>query len=88
MEHMAKLQPCSSARLVSSASIHSDLPELGTPVMIVSSPGMTCGTTQTYHQCEDDAHVRCNEARTYLGRAAAFQSMFVLQQRKRMQCFG
>ena len=41
MEHMAKHQPCSRARFTSRASIHSDLPELGTPVMMVSSPGTT-----------------------------------------------
>ncbi len=46
MEQRAKLQPCICARLVSSASIHSDLPELGTPVMMVSSPGMICGASQ------------------------------------------
>ena len=42
MEHMAKHHPCCQARLTSRASIHSDLPELGTPVMMVSSPGTTC----------------------------------------------
>lgn len=42
MEHKAKLQPCRMARLQMSASIHSDFPELGTPVTIDSSPGTTC----------------------------------------------
>jgi hypothetical protein len=41
MEHSAKHQSCMSARLASSASIHSLLPLLGTPVTIVSSPGTT-----------------------------------------------
>ncbi len=44
MEHRAKLQPHCSARLQSSASIHSDLPEFGTPVTMLSSPGTTCYT--------------------------------------------
>ena len=42
IEQSAKLHPCCSARLHSSASIHSDLPEFGTPVTMVSSPGTTC----------------------------------------------
>ncbi len=41
MEHRAKLQPCRMARLQISASIHSDFPELGTPVTMDSSPGTT-----------------------------------------------
>ena len=41
MEHKAKLQPCRMARLQMSASIHSDFPELGTPVTMDSSPGTT-----------------------------------------------
>ena len=45
MEHMAKLQPCWVARLQSRASIHSDLPEFGTPVTIDNSPGTTCTPT-------------------------------------------
>ena len=44
MEHIANAQPFDSARLQSRASIHSLFPELGTPVMIVSSPGTTCQT--------------------------------------------
>lgn len=43
MEHSAKHQSCCSDRFASSASIHSDLPLLGTPVTIVSSPGTTWG---------------------------------------------
>ena len=43
MLHIAKLQPCRRARLHSSASIHSLLPELGTPVTMDSSPGTTWG---------------------------------------------
>jgi len=43
MEHIAKLQPSFSVRLVRSASINSDLPEFGTPVTMASSPGTTCG---------------------------------------------
>lgn len=39
MEHMANDQPSFSDRLHSRASIHSDLPELGMPVTMVSSPG-------------------------------------------------
>lgn len=42
MEHIAKLQPSFSVKLVNSASINSDLPELGTPVTMASSPGTTC----------------------------------------------
>jgi len=42
MEQSPKRQPNWSARLTMSASIHSDFPELGTPVMMVSSPGTTC----------------------------------------------
>ena len=45
MLHKAKLHPCRRARLQISASIHSDLPELGTPVTMDSSPGTTCTTT-------------------------------------------
>jgi hypothetical protein len=42
MEHIAKDQPSFWDRLTMSASIHSDLPELGMPVTIVNSPGTTC----------------------------------------------
>ena len=51
MEHIAKLQPCWVARLHSRASIHSDLPELGTPVTMDSSPGTTCA-----HACRSSTH--------------------------------
>ena len=42
MAHTPNRQPNLSAKLTMSASIHSDFPEFGTPVMIVSSPGTTC----------------------------------------------
>ncbi len=57
MEQSAKLHPCWCVRLHSSASIHSDLPELGTPVMIVSSPGTICGghTSASEHRIQPDS---------------------------------
>lgn len=50
MEQRPNLQPNLLARLTMRASIHSDLPELGTPVMIVSSPGTTCTPSTPLHQ--------------------------------------
>ena len=52
MEHKAKLQPFCTARLHRRASIHSDLPEFGTPVTTDSSPGTTLvdRATPAFHQ--------------------------------------
>lgn len=57
MEQSPKRQPNLSARLTMSASIHSDFPELGTPVMIVSSPGTTCITPSA--SCESVSADAC-----------------------------
>ena len=49
MEHKAKLQPWCMARLQMRASIHSDFPELGTPVTMESSPGTTWKAADIHH---------------------------------------
>lgn len=78
MEHRAKLQPWCMARLQMRASIHSDFPELGTPVTMESSPGTTCKAAIFTYCCGVDVFLWELSGRVQISRSPC-DSLFFLK---------